>query len=188
MTINEELKIFFEQKIFDLDEDDVDTFLIKYSDSTIFKNLFDKLKLVSVDNDDEQAWLLGRIFGDMSKCKNADKNIYNLLNTKNTISKGVIFSCLSGYWDQADSDISVIVDLLNTIEREIIREKIWSEREIISSILSVAIGYANNKKYIESKIPNNSFQEQFERFEIYLSNVCPNSPASKLIRKEILAH
>lgn len=186
MTTNEELKTFFNRRIFDLDENEVDAFFVNYDDSTIFEYLFNKLELITINGDSEQAWLLGRILGDMSKCNNADKKIYSMLNTKDTINKNVIFLFLSGYWDQADSDINVIVDLLNTIENIVDQKKIWSEKEINEAILAVAVGYVNNKKYIESKISDISFKEQFKKFEIYLSNLSPNSPALRLIKEEIL--
>ncbi len=154
MTIlNEEVELFFQQDIFDVDEDEVDSFFDKYDREEILRCLFEKLKAIAVSDDtDEPAWRLGRIFGDISKKYNADTVVYSWLNIFDTKEKRSLLNFLSGYWDQSRADLNVLMGLATILKDVISNELKWPNAVAIAGIDAVAIGYGNNKRFFEEDV------------------------------------
>jgi hypothetical protein len=182
--VNMEIKNFFQEKIFDLDEDEVDSFLERYDPEEVMHCLSEKLKSVAVSNDtDEPAWRLGRIFGDISKKYKADTTAYSWLDTSNMKGKRSLLNFLSGYWDQSRADLKTLMELATTLENEILAESKWLNELVVAGIDAVAIGYGNNKKFFEEDINvKSNLSEKLSLFREYLSN----SPDEKLSRQSLI--
>jgi hypothetical protein len=136
MTIlNEEIEFFFQQNIFDMDEDEVNSFLEKYDREEILRCLFEKLKVIATSDDtDEPAWRLGRIFGDISKRYNADTVVYSWLNIFDMKEKRSLLNFLSGYWDQSRADLNVLIGLAAILKDVISNELRWPNEVAIAGI------------------------------------------------------
>jgi hypothetical protein len=171
MTIlNEEGKKFFQQEIFDIDEDEIDNFLDKYNQEEIIYLLSEKLKIIATSSDiDETAWRLGRIFGDLSKRYNADTVVYSWLNIFDMKEKRSLLNFLSGYWDQSRADLNVLMGLADTLNNVILNELKWCSEVTVAGIDAVAIGYGNNKRFFEEDIAiKNNLSKKLRSFKEYL--------------------
>jgi hypothetical protein len=182
MTIlNEEVKSFFQQEIFDIDEDEVDRFFDKYDQEEILRCLFERLKVIATSNDtDEPAWRLGRIFGDISKKYRADTVVYSWLNIFDMKEKRSLLNFLSGYWDQSRADLNVLMGLTAILKNVISNEPRWSNEVTIAGIDAVAIGYGNNRRFFEEDTAIKSdLSEKLRLLKEYLLDSLDKYPNQK---------
>jgi len=159
-----------------LHEDEIDNFFDKFDPKDIIKCLCNELKsIATLEYGDEQAWKLGRIFGDTSKKYSADIKAYSWFKTSNNLEKGALLNFISGYWDQTQADINTLI-LISQISSKAVSNKEWSEDLILAAIDAVGIGYANNKQIIHNHLENtNEIKETLQLFREYLSNIADNS-------------
>ncbi len=88
ITSGKKIKAFFQEKILDVDDDEIDNFLKDYSNDQVIQCLFDELKSLSkLQYGDEPSWLLGRVFGGISNKYSADTQLYSVLNTCSLVEK-----------------------------------------------------------------------------------------------------
>ena len=187
MTIYEQkIKNFFEEEIFDLDEDEVDTFLNGYSSEKVIECLIEKLKfLATFQYGDEWAWRLGRDFCSISNKYSADTQVYSLLNTSNLAKKKIMLHFLSGYWyGDIDANLEIVVkiaeEIIDTIAN--FNNLKWNQELIFVAIEAVAIGYLYNEQLLKVKINiENQLKQRLKTFKTYISNVAPKSPAHQLL-------
>jgi hypothetical protein len=187
MCLNEKLASFFDEDIFDLDENEVNVSLDKFDRQDVLQCLFSKLKsLAKIDYGDEWAWRLGRKFGDISLKYSADEQAYLWINISNDSEKQVLINFLSGYWDQAEADIYAILKLSNITSQAILNKE-WSQKLILAAIDAVAIGYVNNKKLFENNVGDKtSIEDNLEVYREYLSNIQANSQSIQQLLNECL--
>lgn len=183
MVSEEQLYNFFEQDIFDLDEDKIDLFFEKSSPEKIIKCLQNKLKLTAVCNNWERAWLLGRVFGDISNFESVDLDIYSWSEIGSISEKKAAFSFLSGYWDEARAHLETLKKLSSEIA-EITSDNLKYPQELIFwGIEAVAVGYFNNTKLIESDLKTKDIIEKnLMCLKNYAVSVPDNSPPSLILQ------
>lgn len=176
MSLNKKLIDFFQQEVYDLDEDEIDIFFDEFEEEDVIQCLFNELKSIAKLNyGEERAWRLGRIFGDISKKYSVDIKAYTWFMTSNNLEQKSLLNFLSGYWDQAEANISILVKL-SRITSEKISNKAWSQNLILAAIDTVAIGYVNNQQIVDNN-PNstNNIKENLQLFKEYISNISANS-------------
>lgn len=174
MTISdEEIKIFFESRIFDLDENDVEIFFDKCDCEKVIKYLLDRLKLIAIYSDrDERSWRLGRVFGSIPKKYSADIKVYSLLNSCNDPEKEAMLNFISGYWYSLGADLDTLVEIFSLVKKAILNEIIWNKKLILIAIEAATIGYIYNPKMIEIDIDRKKdFDEALKLFKKYVSSV-----------------
>ncbi len=181
MISDTNIKEFFQRQILDLDEDDVDIFLNNYSSEAVINCLFEKLKSLPQESG-EWAWKLGRVFGSISKKYCADANIYSSLNSSDLRNKKTLLNFLSGYWDNAEANLEIIMKIAK--ETVDLTEKHdnsqWDAWAITLAIEAVAVGYVNNKKSFEVSEKSN-LERILRIFKAYISAIYPESPACQLL-------
>jgi hypothetical protein len=168
ITSDDQLKELFEQKIFDLDEDDIDKYLKQYTPERVLKYVLKKIKSIASSSDNtEPAWHLGRIFACLNERYSADVEAYSWFNTFNNSEKIALLNFLSGYWDGAKPDIKTVTALATVIEKSILDKLEDSEELIFWGIEATVTGYA---KYELDADMDNIIKEKFKFFETYLLN------------------
>jgi hypothetical protein len=193
ILLDKDIKDFFNQKIFDLDEDEVDAFFDRYSSEEVIQCLFEKLKVIAISDEiNELAWRLGRRFGDLSKNYDVDINSFSWLNISNMNEKIALVNFMSGYWDQSRADFDTLINLSNIVSDAILNELDWSSDLISSGIDAVIIGYSNNKDLFKENLDaKNDLKKIFKLFAEYFSNISGNdftdyqNSLLKLINKAI---
>lgn len=193
ILLDKDIKDFFNQKIFDLDEDEVDAFFDRYSSEEVIQCLFEKLKVIAISDEiNELAWRLGRRFGDLSKNYDVDINSFSWLNISNMNEKIALVNFISGYWDQSRADFDTLINLSNIVSDAILNELDWSSDLISSGIDAVIIGYSNNKDLFKENLDaKNDLKKIFKLFAEYFSNISGNdftdyqNSLLKLINKAI---
>jgi hypothetical protein len=193
ILLDKDIKDFFNQKIFDLDEDEVDAFFDRYSSEEVIQCLFEKLKVIAISDEiNELAWRLGRRFGDLSKNYEVDINSFSWLNISNMNEKIALVNFMSGYWDQSRADFDTLINLSNIVSDAILNELDWSSDLISSGIDAVIIGYSNNKDLFKENLDaKNDLKKIFKLFAEYFSNISGNdftdyqNSLLKLINKAI---
>jgi hypothetical protein len=193
ILLDKDIKDFFNQKIFDLDEDEVDAFFDRYSSEEVIQCLFEKLKVIAISDEiNELAWRLGRRFGDLSKNYDVDINSFSWLNISNMNEKIALVNFISGYWDQSRADFDTLINLSNIVSDAILNELDWSSDLISSGIDAVIIGYSNNKDLFKENLDaKNDLKKIFKLFSEYFSNISGNdftdyqNSLLKLINKAI---
>ncbi|MBE9092720.1 hypothetical protein [Tychonema sp. LEGE 07203] len=187
ITSDQKIKAFFQQKILDVDDDEIDKFLKDYSNDQVIQCLFDKLKSLSkLQYCYECSWLLGRVLGGISNKYSADTQLYSLLNTSTIVEKQVLLNFLSGYWDNAKPNIEIVVTLAEDIAYIITNpdELKWDRETICLGMEAVALGYLNNKQLFHfNKDRENKLRQTLKNFMAYLSNFAPEYPAHQLLLK-----
>lgn len=186
VTSDQKIKAFFEDTIFDIDDENaIDTFFKKYSARKVIQCLFDKLKSLSTERySDEPSWLLGRIFGGLSNKYSADTQLFPLLNTCTLVEKKVFFNFLSGYFDNAEPDVEIVVKIAEEIAYIIANpdDLKWDQETIALGIEAVSLAYLNNKQLFHvDKIIGNKLIQMLKTFKAYLSNFLPESQIHKLL-------
>jgi hypothetical protein len=181
MISDKNIKEFFQWQILKLDEDDVDIFLNNYSSEAVINCLLDELKSLPQEGG-EWAWKLGRVFGSISKKYCADSNTYSFLNSSDLRIKKILLSFLSGYWDNAEANLEIIVkiakEIVDLIENH--DNSQWDTWAITLAIEAVAVGYFNNKNLF--KVPEKSNLERvLTIFKAYVSDMSPKSSAYQLL-------
>jgi hypothetical protein len=186
VTCDQKIKAFFEDTIFDIDDENaIDTFFKNYSARKVIQCLFDKLKSLSTERySDEPSWLLGRIFGGLSNKYSADTQLFPLLNTCTLVEKKVFFNFLSGYFDNAEPDVEIVVKIAEEIAYIIANpdDLKWNQETIALGIEAVSLAYLNNKQLFHvDKIIGNKLLQMLKTFKAYLSNFLPESQIHKLL-------
>lgn len=186
VTSDPKIKAFFEDTIFDIDDDnEIDTFFNNYSHRKVIQCLFDKLKSLSTERySDEPSWLLGRIFGGISNKYSADTQLFPLFNTGTLVEKQVYFNFLSGYYDNAEPDVEIVVKIAEDIAYIIANpdDLKWDRETIAIGIEAVSIAYLNNKQLFHvDKIIGNKLIQMLKVFKAYLSNFLPKSQVYDLL-------
>jgi len=186
VTSDQKIKAFFEDTIFDIDDENaIDTFFKNYSARKVIQCLFDKLKSLSTERySDEPSWLLGRIFGGLSNKYSADTQLFPLLNTCTLVEKKVFFNFLSGYFDNAEPDVEIVVKIAEEIAYIIANpdDLKWDQETIALGIEAVSLAYLNNKQLFHvDKIIGNKLIQMLKTFKAYLSKFLPESQIHKLL-------
>jgi hypothetical protein len=182
MTISEDVRIkeFFKDKITDLDDDEVDKFLGEFSCEIVLQCLSDKLKFIATSKyPDEDAWRLGRTFGDVSKRYSADTEAYSWLKNYSFSEKNALLNFLSGYWDQTKPDLDILMDLSNILKNAIVNKE-WPQDLIRIGIDAVTNGYSSLEYRTEISFDiKNIFNDKLKTFEIYLSDFIVDPSSSR---------
>ncbi|MEG3894779.1 MULTISPECIES: hypothetical protein [unclassified Microcoleus] len=186
VTSDREIKAFFEDTIFDIDDDDeIDTFFNNYSDRKVIQCLFDKLKSLSTERySDEPSWLLGGIFGRISNKYSVDTQLFPLLYTGTLVEKQVFLNFLSGYVGSAEPDVEIVVKIAEDIAYIIANpdDLKWDIETIDLGIEAVSLAYLDNKQLFHvDKIIGNKLIQMLKVFKAYLSNFLPKSQAYQLL-------
>ncbi len=186
ITSDRKLKSFFEDTIFDIDDENaIDTFFNNYSDRKVIQCLFDKLKSLSTERySDEPSWVLGRIFGGISNKYSVDTQLFPLLNTCTVVEKKVLLNFLSGYFDNAEADVEIVVKIAEDIAYIIANpdDLKWDRETIALGIEAVFLAYLNNKQLFHvDKIIGNKLIQMLKIFKAYLSNILPESQVYQLL-------
>ncbi|MEG4445992.1 hypothetical protein QUB47_21610 [Microcoleus sp. AT9_B5] len=186
VTSDREIKAFFEDTIFDIDDDDeIDTFFNNYSERKVIQCLFDKLKSLSTERySDEHSWLLGRIFGGISNKYSVDTQLFPLLNTCTLVEKQVYFNFLSGYYDYAEPDVEIVVKIAEDIAYIIANpdDLKWDSETIALGIEAVSLAYLNKKQLFHvDKIIENKLIQMLKIFKAYLSDFLPESQVHQFL-------
>jgi hypothetical protein len=150
IVLNSQVQDFFNEKIFDLDDEEVDDFLGEFNREIVIQCLFEKLKSISMSEDDiEPAWRLGGIFGYISKRYDVDLEAYSWFNAVDMIQKKSFLNFMSGYWNRAKPDPKVLASLSDIIEKELSSNSKWSQELIFWGIEAVSTGYCSFKNRSE---------------------------------------
>ncbi|MEG4573260.1 hypothetical protein QUA56_11275 [Microcoleus sp. N3A4] len=186
VTSDRELKAFFEDTIFDIDDENaIDTFFNNYSDRKVIQCLFDKLKSLSTERySGEPSWLLGEIFGGISNKYSVDTQLFPLLNTCTLVEKQVYFNYLSGYFGSAEPDVEIVVKIAEDIAYIIANpdDLKWDRETIALGIEAVSLAYLNKKQLFHvDKIIANKLIQMLKVFKAYLSNFLPESQVYQLL-------
>lgn len=189
VTSDREIKAFFEDTIFDIDDENaIDAFFNNYSACQVIQCLFDKLKSLSTERySDEPSWLLGRIFGGISNKYSADTQLFPLLNTCTLVEKKVFLNFLSGYFDNAEPDVEIVVKIAENIAYIIANpdDLKWDRETIALGIEAVSLAYLNNKQLFHvDKIIGNKLIQMLKIFKAYLSNFLPKSQVYQLLLRD----
>jgi hypothetical protein len=164
--LDEQIKDFFEQKVFDLDEDDIDKYLKQYPPKQVIQYLVEKIKYIASSSDNaEPAWHLGRVFACLDEKYSADIEVYSWFNTFNNLEKIALLNFLSGYWDGTKPDIKTVTALATVIEKSILDKLEDSEELIFWGIEATVTGYS---RYELDADMDNILKEKFKFFETYL--------------------
>jgi hypothetical protein len=136
---------FFEQEIFDLDDDEIEEYLCDYSEGDVNENIIARLQLASLTRDEveEVSWKLGRVFGGQRKL-NVDCVVISKLPE---YSSDMVIACmnfLSGYWDEAKPDLVCLKTFLRFVSESVDSNR-WSQKLSALSVEAVATLYGNNK-------------------------------------------
>jgi hypothetical protein len=175
LTVDKELKNFFEDEIFN-DEDEVNDFLDQYDCKSVIQCLFEELKSLAENPQDlsdlmDTAWRLGRVFAFISKRYSIDQKIYSFLDNCNTLEKTALFSFLSGYWYGTQSHIETVLCLSGTLLNLMPSEREYSENStmFILGVESLVSGYFS---YLHlSKIDNDIDHILKERLRLFTVNL-----------------
>lgn len=182
MTTSEDVRIkeFFKDKITDLDDDEVDKFLGDFSCEIVLQCLADKLKIIATSKyPDEEAWRLGRTFGDVSKRYSADIEAYSWLGNYSFLEKNALLNFLSGYWDQTKPDLDTLIDLSNILKNAMVNKE-WPQDLILVGIDAVTNGYSSLEYRAEISFDiKNIFNDKLKTFEIYLSDSIVDPSSSR---------
>ena len=189
VTSDREIKAFFEDTIFDIDDENaIDAFFNNYSACQVIQCLFDKLKSLSTERySDEPSWLLGRIFGGISNKYSADTQLFPLLNTCTLVEKKVFLNFLSGYFDNAEPDVEIIVKIAENIAYIIANpdDLKWDRETIALGIEAVSLAYLNNKQLFHvDKIIGNKLIQMLKNFKAYLSDFLPESQVHQFLLRD----
>lgn len=184
---DEKIKDFFQQKVYDLDEDEINVFFERYSVDKVIQCLLDELKTLTCSKyGDDSAWQLGRIFGSISKKYCADVQVSLLIKNATEKEKIILFNFLSGYWDQADINCDVLSKLSKNLADTIISSKKLdcSHKLISASIDAITIGYSNNKHlFIANQDVAKELKQNFKCFLAYLVSNNIECPSLQLLTK-----
>jgi hypothetical protein len=182
MTTSEDVRIkeFFKDKITDWDDDEVDKFLGDFSCEIVLQCLADKLKIIATTKyPDEEAWRLGRTFGDVSKRYSADIEAYSWLGNYSFLEKNALLNFLSGYWDQTKPDLDTLIDLSNILKNAMVNKE-WPQDLILVGIDAVTNGYSSLEYRAEISFDiKNIFNDKLKTFEIYLSDSIVDPSSSR---------
>lgn len=182
---DEKLKNFFQREVFDLDDDEVNTFLSNYSVEKVIQCLFDNLNFLSTSQDgDEWAWRLGRVFCSISNKYSADTQVYSLLNTFTLADKKSLLHFLSGYWyGDTDANLEIVVKIAEEIIDIIANpdDLKWNRELIYVAIEAVVVGYLYNQQLFKVNQVENQLKQRLKIFKTYISNVAPKSPVHQLL-------
>jgi hypothetical protein len=182
MTTSEDVRIkeFFKDKITDLDDGEVDKFLGDFSCEIVLQCLTDKLKIIATSKyPDEEAWRLGRTFGDVSKRYSADIEAYSWLGNYSFLEKNALLNFLSGYWDQTKPDLDTLIDLSNILKNAMVNKE-WPQDLILVGIDAVTNGYSSLEYRAEISFDiKNIFNDKLTTFEIYLSDSIVDPSSSR---------
>lgn len=187
MNLSQKIKDFLQQEIFDLHEEQIDTFLNEYSHEVVIQYLLDTLKSPSsFEYGFERSWKLGRIFGSISNRYSVDTHLSPLIINCNLDQKKSFMNFLSGYWDNGEANVETVLKIIEYIEITISEpnELIWDREAIAFGLETVALGYLNNKKLFHlNKDLDNKLIRIFKFFKGYISNFPSNCPAKQLLLK-----
>lgn len=189
ITSDQEIKAFFEDTIFDIDDDDeIDAFFNNYSERKVIQCLFDKLKSLSTEGySDEPSWLLGGIFGRISNKYSVDTQLFPLLYTGTLVEKQVFLNFLSGYFGSAEPDVEIVVKIAEDIAYIIANpdDLKWDLETIALGIEAVSLAYVNKKQLFHvDKIIANKLIQMLKVFKAYLSNFLPKSQVYQLLLRD----
>ena len=189
VTSDREIKAFFEDTIFDIDDENaIDAFFNNYSACQVIQCLFDKLKSLSTERySDEPSWVLGGIFGRISNKYSVDTQLFSLLNTCTLVEKKVFLNFLSGYFDNAEPDVEIIVKIAENIAYIIANpdDLKWDRETIALGIEAVSLAYLNNKQLFHvDKIIGNKLIQMLKNFKAYLSDFLPESQVYQFLLRE----
>lgn len=147
MKTNEEnfLAKFYEQKIFDLDEDEVEGFLSGFEEEEIIDCFIKRLQFItsSKDDIDDVSWKFGRIFGIYKKISMDGVLIKEFASFSATM-KIACLNFLSGYWDEAIPNMENLKLFLNLVTESIVDNNSPLRLKELS-VEAIAVLYGNNK-------------------------------------------
>lgn len=180
--VNQEntLENLFQQKIFDLDEDDVDILLKGFAEAEITENLVKRLQLAasSANEFEDVPWKLGRIMGEYRKI--AFDSV--LLSKFDAFSSEMKLACLSficGYWDESAPNLQCLKSFLQTVSASII-ENAWSPKLKELAVEAVAVAYGNNQSIFMNNV---SLSAQLDLIKVYALKNISDSPGKALLAR-----
>lgn len=152
----------------------------------VIECLIGKLKLLSTLQDgDEWAWRLGRVFCSIYNKYSADKQVYLSLNSSRITDKKSLLHFLSGYWyGDTDANLEVIAKIAEeTIDIMINpNNSEWNQELISLAIEAVAVGYVYNRQLFKAnKNGEEQLKQKLKIFKKYILNIAPKSPAYQLL-------
>ncbi|MEH2237244.1 hypothetical protein [Nostoc sp.] len=185
MNSNQKIKDFLHREIFDLHENQIDTFLNDYSHDAVIQCLLDTLKSPSsFEYGFERSWKLGRILRSISNRYSVDTHLLSLLTTCTLAQKKSFINFLSGYWDNGNSNIEMVLKIIEDIESVIANpnELVWDREAIAFGLEAVTLGYLNNNELFHiNKDFDNKLIKIFKVFKEYMSNFPSEYPAKQLL-------
>lgn len=187
LTLDKELKDFFENNIFN-DEDEVNDFLAQYDYESIVKGLFEELKslvelLPDLANLVDLASRLGSTFARISKKYSIDQKIYSFLDNCNTYEKVALFNFLIGYWYNTESHLDTVSGLSNTLLDMIPDKCEWSDESMIFmfGVDALANGYFSYyQEYTINDDIGSILKERLKLFSVHLSNLSQSKFSSQI--------
>ncbi|WP_373541586.1 hypothetical protein [Chamaesiphon sp.] len=154
---------FLEREIFDVIEEEVETFLGQFPDDLVASTLVEHLQTLAKVDDyyTEQSWKLGRCFGDIERRYPVEIGVYLLFRQGNPIEKSVAANFLEGFWNQMYADWEILFKLSEDI--------LIGIRNFSSSSLSTYPAVAINA-FITGYASNQSHSLSHESYEITLKD------------------
>ncbi|KJH70746.1 hypothetical protein [Aliterella atlantica] len=184
-NFKQRLSTFFESDIFVLHEDEVDTFLSNYPPEEVVECLTNKLKLLSVFRDGDEAWRLGRIFCYISSKYSADTQVYSLLNTSTLFNRESMMHFLSGYWyGDSNADLEIVVKIAEEVVDAIANTDNVKciQNLILVAIEAVSVAYSyNEQSFKDNRNLDKQIKEKTTIFKKYVLEVVPTSTHYQLL-------
>ncbi len=185
MDTNRSLQKFLDFDIFDTEEEQADLFFSQYDEQKIVHALSKcLLSYHRCSNEDlEDAWRLGRKFGNLSNNFSIDIEIVKLAAKENGPVRRVLYAFLSGFYDQADSNIGAVIDLGRNIIILLGSEGV-SKEIVYGAIEAFALGYLNNLKLFKNNpLIDKKAKEMLAVFKVTASEAPTDNPAYQLLVK-----
>ncbi len=177
---NTSLELFFEQKIFDLDDDEIEIFFKGYSENQVNEYLNKKIQTLSTNEDTliEDTWKLGYTFGNLENSI-ADKFIVSKIYDSSLKLKEAYFKFLSGFWgNNIDNEINNLKKYSSYILDEDFNST-WNYELKMYSFEPIIIAYVNNK---DAFMADNELSETIEIIKNYSQNNKFDSELKELLK------
>jgi len=142
------LDLFFEEKIYDLDDDEIGYYLSNYPDEEINASLNKKLKSLTPS---DEPWNFGVTFKSVKK-STADKFILpKIYDAKDNI-KEAYFEFLCGFWEKIDINQLPFIKEYSNYLVKLLSNLDFNEKLLHIAVRTFATAYLYNKSVCEKEL------------------------------------
>jgi len=174
------LKLFFEEEIFDLDSDEVESYLLDFPENQVHEHLNEKLKILASSWETliEEPWKLGVTFGSFNK-SSADKFILPQIYTAELNLKEAYFEFLTGFWGQLDESQVLLIKKYSNYIVKSLTDFSWSYDLNMKAVEPIVMAFVNNKDVF---LADNELNKIIETIKKYSQNNKFDSELKELLK------